>query len=112
MEGGKERPADMRDREVYGAITEMIDGIVSGRLMNGKGMRAAYFRTTAGLLVDLEPTDARVAKRMKGIHLLFDTKDLLLRELRMEQANGDNTVTRFTGARAGAPLPANTFQLP
>ncbi|HNM68263.1 MAG TPA: polysaccharide deacetylase family protein [Flavobacteriales bacterium] len=112
MEGGKERPADMRDREVYGAITEMIDGIVSGRLMNGKGMRAAYFRTTAGLLVDLEPTDARVAKRMKGIHLLFDPKDLLLRELRMEQANGDNTVTRFTGARAGAPLPANTFQLP
>lgn len=112
LESGQERPADMRDREVYGAITEMIDGIVSGRLMSGQGMRTEYYRTSTGLLVDLVPVDGRIAKRMKGIRLLFDTKDLLLRELRMEQANGDHTVTRFTGARAGADLPANTFQLP
>lgn len=112
MEGGKERVVSAQDKEVYTAISEMISGIVTGRLLSNGSMKVSYYRTANGLLVDLIPTDQRIAKRLKAIQLLFNEKDMLLRELRMDQANGDHTITRFSNAKSGMALPENVFNLP
>ena len=95
-EGGQEKPVSTADQQVYLATCELIAGIVSGRSLSSSSMHVTYTRKPEGLVVDLSPTDARMAKRMKSVQLVFAEEDLHLKELRMEQVNGDRTITRFS----------------
>ncbi|MBK7297319.1 MAG: outer membrane lipoprotein carrier protein LolA [Flavobacteriales bacterium] len=108
---GKEDDVTAADRQAFSAITNLIEGIVSGELLDGKSMVATFFTTKEGLLVELLPTDPRMAKRLKQVTLLFDTTTHILRELRMEQPSGEFTLTRFSNAKFGVAHGATTFKL-
>ncbi len=110
-EGGQEKPVSTADQQVYLATCELIAGIVSGRSLSSSSMHVTYTRKPEGLVVDLSPTDARMAKRMKSVQLVFAEEDLRLKELRMEQVNGDRTITRFSNAVLNGTLPSDTFSL-
>ena len=75
---GKEDDVTAADRQAFSAITNLIEGIVSGELLDGKSMVATFFTTKEGLLVELLPTDPRMAKRLKQVTLLFDTTTHIL----------------------------------
>lgn len=108
---GKAEDVTAVDRQTFNAITDMIEGIVSGQLMDGESMTSTFFKTKEGMLVELVPKDPRMAKRLKHVTLLFNTTDHTLRELRMEQPNGNYTLTRFSNAQFGAVHPGSTFKL-
>ncbi|HEX2616663.1 MAG TPA: outer membrane lipoprotein carrier protein LolA [Flavobacteriales bacterium] len=108
QQNGREQDVSAMDRQVYGAITDLVEGIVSGTVLANDRMTAAYFKVPEGLLVVVTP-DARMAKRIKEVRLVFDAKSLMLLELRMDQPNGDHMVTRFHDAHTGVTFSATTF---
>lgn len=108
---GKEETVTPADRQAFSAITNLIEGIVSGDLLSGESMVPAFFRSKEGLLVELSPTDPRMTKRLKQVTLLFNTNDHTLLELRMEQPSGDFTLTRFSNSKFGVVHPATAFKL-
>ncbi len=110
--GGKEREVSGVDRQAFLAISDLVEGIVSGDLLTGKSMHAVFYKSGSDLLVELTPTDPRMAKRIKQVFLLFAGSDHSLRELRMDQVNGDRTLTTFSNAEFGAKHPTTTFHLP
>jgi len=109
---GKEQPVNAIDRQTYGAISDLIEGIVSGKLMNGQSMKTQFFKTAKGVLIDLVPNDPKMAKHLAQVQLTFNTADHTLRELRMQQPNGDFTLTMFTKASFGVAHPVGAFNLP
>lgn len=111
-QAGKEQPVTAVDRQTYGAISDLIEGIVSGKLMNGQGMKTQFFKTTKGVLIELVPNDPKMAKRLAQVQLLFNTADHTLREMRMQQPNGDYTLTKFNKASFGEKHPVGAFNLP
>lgn len=111
-ENGVEREASATDKQVFMGINSLIGGILSGRMLDGQGMTTSFFKNTDGLRVEMIPTDPRMAKRMARVTLLFHTDERGLRELAMEQTNGDRTILRFQHAEFGVPHPSTTFTLP
>ncbi|MBK9762750.1 MAG: outer membrane lipoprotein carrier protein LolA [Flavobacteriales bacterium] len=109
---GKEQPVTAVDRQTYGAISDLIEGIVSGKLMNGQNMKTQFFKTTKGVLIELVPNDPKMAKHLAQVQLTFNTADHTLREMRMQQPNGDFTLTTFTKASFGVDHPVGAFNLP
>lgn len=111
-QGGKEQPVTAVDRQTYGAISDLIQGIVSGKLMNGQSMQTQFFKTAKGVLIELVPNDPKMAKRLAQVRLVFNTTDHTLREMRMQQPNGDYTLTTFTKAAFDVEHPVGAFNLP
>jgi hypothetical protein len=109
---GKEVAASPSEKQIFAAIADLIEGIVSGSLMKSDRMTVAYFITRNGLSVELTPTDARMLNRLKRVDLIFNTADHSLRELRMEQLDGEYTLTRFSSAKFAVKHQNTAFTLP
>ena len=77
---GKGETVTPADRQAFSAITNLIEGIVSGDLLSGETMVPAFFRSKEGLLVELSLRSPH-GNRLKHVTLLL-TPSTTLAELR------------------------------
>ncbi len=97
------------ERKMYSAITELVNGIVTGDLLKSQRVKASYFTQGDDLIVLLLPVDPRMTKHFKEVKMNFNRTSLLLDVLRITEADGDLTEWRFTNTQRDVALPISTF---
>jgi len=97
------------ERKMYSAITELVNGIVTGDLLKSQRVKASYFTQGDDLIVLLLPVDPRMTKHFKEVKMNFNKMSLLLDVLRITEADGDLTEWRFTNTQRDVVLPVTTF---
>lgn len=112
MERGAERPATVRERQIFLGIQRLVGSMLTGKAYGEGGMPVSFFREGRELLVELRPDQAALKSKVERIQLRFPIETLSLGEMRMLRPNGDATITRFKGAKHDAALPEGTFTLP
>ncbi len=110
-EKDKLRAPSAAERQMFIAVTDLITNIISGNAMDGKEMEPAFQIEGDELFVELVPKAGRAVGRLDRINLLFNTDDMLLRELHMIQPKGDHTLILFHDARRDVEHPEGTFDL-
>ena len=101
---------DMSQNAVFKEINRVVNGMISGRMLEDKNFINTYYESLYEYKVTLVPTDAGLKEFIEEIHLVFDNETLEMKVMEMIEKEGDKTVVKFIDVKLNEEIPDETFK--
>lgn len=94
-EKGKEIK-DPSTKAIVKKIQSLMVKMLSGTFLDDKDFKITYYENSAQFKLILKPTSERISKYIDNVVLIFDKKDILLKEMSLIESENEKLVYSFS----------------
>lgn len=106
---GKKTSMDLQGNKNFEKLNQLIVGSVSGNLFNTNDFIISYSKTSNTRIAKMQPKLKDIKKYIKEIHLIFNTGQTTVSEVRLIEPSNDYTQILFTNKSLNKSINASVF---
>ena len=107
-EKGKEIK-DPSTKAIVKKIQSLMVKMLSGTFLDEKDFKISYYENSAQYKLILKPTSERLSKYIDNVILIFDKKDILLKEMSLVESENEKLVYSFSNVQLNSTINDTKF---